>query len=245
MESYLSNRWQYVKLNSNSSDLERIDIGIPQGSILGPLLFLLYINDLPNASNFFVKLFADDTFLSLSSQNFNQLKKKVNNEIKKIFTWLTANKLSLNIKKSKFMIISKRKGIDFNSFKLKINGVKLDRCSSYKYLGLFIDDGLTWKSHVKHICQKLSRTCGIISKIRHCVDMKTRKMIYYALGYSYLRYGNIIWGNASKSVLKLLMITQNRILPIMTFNELGAEISILVQNRKKKILKVPKTASNE
>ena len=83
IESYLSNRWQYVKINSNSSDLERIDIGIPQGSILGPLLFLIYINDLPNASNFFVKLFADDTFLSLSCQNFKGLQKKTNSEIKK------------------------------------------------------------------------------------------------------------------------------------------------------------------
>ena len=221
IESYLSNRWQYVKLNDISSNLERINIGIPQGSILGPLLFLLYINDLPNASNFFVKLFADDIFLSLSSQNFNALKKKVNNEIKKIYTWLTANKLTLNIKKSKFMIISKRKGINKNLFKVKINSVPLERCSSYKYLGLFIDEGLTWKNHIKHVCQKLSKACGIISKIRHCVDIKTMKTIYYALGYSYLRYCNIVWGNASKSILKPLLTTQNRILRIMTFAPFG------------------------
>ena len=192
MESYLSNRWQYVKLNGKSSDSVCIDIGIPQGSILGPLLFLLYINDLPNESNFLVKLFADDTFLSLSSQNLNQLKKKTNYEIKKIFNWLVANRLTLNIKKSQFMIISKRKGIIKNSFRLKINGVSLERCSSYKYLGLFIDEELTWKNHVKHVCQKISKACGIISKIRHCVDLKTMKIIYYALAYSYLRYCNIV-----------------------------------------------------
>ena len=151
----------------------------------------------------------------------NQLKKKTNNEIKKIFNWLVANKLTLNIKKSQFMIISKRKGVNKNSFKLKINGVSLERCSSYKYLGLFIDEGLTWKNHIKHVCQKLSKACGIISKIRHCVNMKTMKTIYYALGYSYLRYCNIVWGNASKSTLKPLVVQQNRILRIMTFAPFG------------------------
>ena len=220
-ESYLSNRWQYVKLNGNSSNLAPIDIGIPQGSILGPLLFLLYINDLPNASNFFVKLFADDTFLSLSSQNFNELKKKANFEIKKVHNWLIANKLTLNIKKSKFMIISKRKGVNKNSFKLKINGKAIERCTSYKYLGLFIDDELTWKNHIKHVCQKLSKACGIISKIRHCVDIKTLKIVYYALGYSYLRYCNIVWGNTTKNILKPLVVLQNRILRIMAFAPFG------------------------
>ena len=220
IESYLSNRWQYVKINGKSSELNCLNVGIPQGSILGPLLFLIYINDLPNASNFFVKLFADDTFLSLSCQNFKELEKKTNYEIKKIYNWLKANKLTLNITKSKFMIISKRKGVNTN-FKLKINGLRLERCSSYKYLGLFIDEGLTWKNHVKHICQKMSKVCGIISKIRHCVNMKTLKIVYYALGYSYLRYCNIVWGSASKNILKPLVALQNRILRIMTFAPFG------------------------
>ena len=119
------------------------------------------------------------------------------------------------------MIISKRKGVNINSFKLKINGVALERCSAYKYLGLWIDEGLTWKTHVKHVCQKLSKACGIVSKIRHCVDINTMKIVYYALGYSYLRYCNIVWGNASKSTSKPLMALQNRILRIMTFAPFG------------------------
>ena len=220
LESYLSNRRQYVKINDKSSDLVCIDIGIPQGSILGPLLFLIYINDLPNASKFFIKLFADDTFLSLSDKNFNNLQKKTNSEIRKIYNWLTANKLTLNIGKSKFMIISKRKGVNRN-FRLKINGLALERCSSYKYLGLYIDENLTWKNHIKHVCQKVSKICGIISKLRHCVNIHLLKTVYYALGYSYLRYCNIVWGNASKHILKPLITLQNRILRIMTFAPFG------------------------
>ena len=155
-ESYLSNRWQYVKILNQESDLRLIDIGVPQGSILGPLLFLLYINDLPNATDCFVKLFADDTFLSLSCQKKADLQKKANIEIENIRKWLFANKLTLNVDKSKFMIISRRRDAN-HSFSLKINGEAVGRCSTYKYLGLIIDDKLDWKSHVNYICKKVSK----------------------------------------------------------------------------------------
>ena len=220
LQSYLSNRRQYVKLCSRKSNLLTIDIGIPQGSILGPLLFLIYINDLPNASNFFVKLFADDTFLSLSDSNLKNLKVCTNAELKKIYTWLGANKLTLNIAKSKFMIITNKR-VSTKNFYLKINRTALERCSSYKYLGLFFDKDLNWNTHVNYLCKKLSKTCGIISKLRHCIDIETLKIVYYSLGYSYLRYGNIVWGNAAESVLEPLKTLQRRIIKIMTFAPFG------------------------
>ena len=220
--SYLSNRWQYVKINDTKSEMKPIDIGIPQGSILGPLLFLLYINDLPNASDFFVKLFADDTVLSLSCQNLKELNKKTSVELDKIYKWLVANRLTLNVAKSKFMIITGKKAQNRKfKFKLKINGVSLERCSSYKYLGLHFDENLNWKTHVEYVCKKISKMCGIISKLRHCVDIETLKTVYYALGYSYLRYGNIVWGNAVETTLKPLVNLQNRIIKIMTFAPFG------------------------
>ena len=113
-QSYLCNRWQYVKLNGFKSELKPIDIGIPQGSILGPLLFLLYINDIPNASDFFIKLFADDTVLSLSCENLKNLNKKTSVELDKIYKWLVANKLTLNVVKSKFMIITGKRGHNYD-----------------------------------------------------------------------------------------------------------------------------------
>ena len=235
--SYLSNRKQYVKLCDNKSKLNTVDIGIPQGSILGPLLFLIYINDLPNASNFFVKLFADDTFLSLSGPNLKQLNTRTNIELQNIYRWLRANKLTLNIAKSKFMIITNKRDSKRN-FKLKINRTPLESCSSYKYLGIYFDKDLDWKTHVNYVCTKLSKSCGIISKLRHCVDINTLKTVYYSLGYSYLRYGNIVWGNAAQSVLEPLVTLQNRIIKIMTFAPFG-RVDLEPVYRDLKILGLP------
>ena len=109
-ESYLDQRSQFVKIGNIQSNLHDICFGVPQGSILGPLLFLIYINDLPEASNFFIKLYADDTFLCLQNENIKQLETEVNVELEKVHKWLVSNRLTLNMDKSKFMIISKKRG---------------------------------------------------------------------------------------------------------------------------------------
>ena len=106
LESYLSNRSQYVKLNNTKSALIDILFGVPQGSILGPLLFLIFINDLPEATKLYVKLFADDTFLCAQDNDYTSLENYVNAELEKVFVWLASNKLTLNISKSKYMIVS-------------------------------------------------------------------------------------------------------------------------------------------
>ena len=158
-ESYLNERKQFVEVNGVSSSLEIIKYGVPQGSILGPLLFLIFINDLPEATNFYVKLFADDTFLCAQNTNFNELESDVNLEIQKVHKWLESNKLTLNISKSQFMIISNSKNIPRN-FSVSINEESLTRCRSYKYLGVIFDENLNWNEHVKYVCQKVSKACG-------------------------------------------------------------------------------------
>ena len=150
-QSYLSSRSQFVKVNDVESSLMHIEFGVPQGSILGPLLFLIYINDLPEATNFFIKLFADDTFLCSQNHNILRLENEVNGELHKVFIWLASNKLTLNIGKSKFMFFSNKKKIK-HELSIKINEKKLEKCDSYKYLGVIFDKNLSWQPHVEYIC---------------------------------------------------------------------------------------------
>ena len=217
MSSYLSNRQHLVKIQNSDSTFLTLETGVPQGSVLGPLLFLIFINDLPHNTNFTVKLFADDTSLSLDSDNYYDLQKNVNNEILKVYQWLCKNKLTLNIKKSKFMIVSnKRSPADLN-FQVKVKNINLEKCSSYKYLGVHIDENLKWKTHIDYICEKVSKVCGMFAKLRHCIDFDMLKIVYHALVASHLQYCNLAWGNADEEVLKPLQVLQNRIIRIMTF----------------------------
>ena len=176
-ESYLSDRYQYVKVNGTKSSLLPILFGVPQGSILGPLLFLIFINDLPDATSLYVKLFADDTFLCAQNSNFALLESEVNSELNKVADWLLSNKLTLNIEESKYMIISRKHHIP--SLSIDIKTTLLEQCDSYKYLGIFIDKDLNWKTHIQYVTKKVLKACGAMAKLRHCVCIDTLKNVYY------------------------------------------------------------------
>ena len=169
-KSYLTSRLQFVKLpNGIKSSSTKVEFGVPQGSILGPLLFLLFINDLPCATNLYIKLFADDTFLCTQNEDFSLLQNEVNAELEKVFIWLASNKLTLNMKKSKFMIVTKH---NIPELCVKINDHLLERCQTYKYLGVVIDDKLKWDAHVKHITPKISKACGALARLKNCTSME-------------------------------------------------------------------------
>ncbi len=165
-------------------------------------------------------MYADDTFLCLQNQDTNILQEEVNRELLKVYQWLKANHLTLNISKSKFMIITKKKVVR-TTFRVAINESDLQQCDEYKYLGVYFDKDLNWKCHIEHVCKKISKSCGSLTKLRNCVDINILRDVYHALIHSYLRYGIIVWGNASQTSLRKVQSIINRAIRIMSFSPLG------------------------
>ena len=232
--SYLNNRKQYVDLNNVASSHKTIKCGIPQGSILGPLLFILYINDISNSSNLlkFI-LFADDTNVFYSGKDIDVAKNILHLEMEKVTDWLISNKLSINLKKTNYIIFKPRqKKNNYDQFSLYIRNTLIERKSSTKFLGVIIDENLNWKEHIHAVASKISKSIGVISKSRFYVTEKTLFMLYYALVYPYLYYGNIIWGSTYQTNLYRLKILQKRIIRIITNSRYDAHTSRLFSQYK-------------
>ena len=218
-ESYLTDRKQYVFYNGTSSETKSISCGVPQGSVLGPLLFLIYINDLPNISdklNFF--LFADDTNIYYESDNLLELEKTVNKELKKLCLWLNVNRLALNVGKTNFVIFRANKPLTHN-VTLIMNKKALDQKDNVKYLGVLIDEHLRWNYHISNISKKISRGVGILGKLRNFMDTDLLKTIYYCLVYSHLSYGVHAWGSACKTETEKIVVLLKKAARIMTGNQ--------------------------
>ena len=211
IQSYLENRAQFVQINNHVSMNKTIMSGVPQGSVLGPTLFLVYVNDIQNVTNFEVRLFADDTLLYLSDKDSQTLEKNVNAELSKVQQWLDVNKLSLNISKTKYMILSpqfKEKHI----YQIKLKENLLSKTENHKYLGVIIDENLSWKPHIMTITSKLSKLSGLLYKLRPFVNKQILMQVYYTLIYPNLLYGITCWGSCSKTASQPIQIIQNRIL---------------------------------
>ena len=204
-----------------------VSCGVPQGLVLGPILFLLYVNDLPNVSKFKTTLFADDTNLHTSHSDISLLQMEVSQEINKVDKWLRKNKLNLNYNKSSYMIIGNHLGAR-NSFNLLIiNSNIIPQSNTVKYLGVILDNKLTWQPHIDNTSKKLSKCCSIVFKLRHYVPLSTLKVLYYGMFNSVLQYSLINWGRASLCHVQKIKILQNCFLRASLFQKRRCPLNVI------------------
>jgi hypothetical protein len=210
--SYLLDRRQFVEIDGYQSKSDLIKTGVPQGSILGPLLFIIYINDIIHSSSLFnFIMYADDTTLvtsitpeMISNMGLNTIGRMINIELNKLMDWIHINKLSLNTSKTKCMIFHTRQR-RLNNFipKLSISGELIEHVSTFNFLGLTLDEHLTWNEHVNKISNKISREIGVLNKLKNYLPLSIMKLIYNSLIQSHLNYCNLIWGFNNDRIFKL------------------------------------------
>ena len=202
IESYLTNRTQYVNIDSHTSSCLPVWCGVPQGSILGPLLFLIYINDISASTTENILSFADDTTIFLSDKDPEHLFHRANISLSAIFNWFRANKLSLNATKTQYMVIQPHnRKQNISAYNLKIDDVVLTKANSCKFLGIIIDESLSWKPQLSSINSKISRAIFAIKQVKFTLPLDSLRTLYYALIHPHLIYGLLAWGNANLNLL--------------------------------------------
>ena len=227
LKSYLSERKQFVSIQGYDSELKSVTCGVPQGSSLGPLLFLIYINDFrvclsqTNSGHF-----ADDTFIIYNSKKLKTIETVINTELKNVLKWLRLNKLSLNVKKTELIFFhSPYHKVDYDKIFINFNGTRLQAVDFVKYLGMCIDKHLNWDHHIDELSKKLSKVNGILSKLRYNTSLNTCMQVYHALFYSHLIYNCNVWGLTSQINIQKIEILQKKCLRIMTFSPLNSHTS--------------------
>ena len=191
---YLTDRKQYVVINKNYSSMLTVKCGVPQGSVLGPLLFILYVNDLQSATSLKLIMFADDTNIFATGTDLPKLTNTINDELTTINHWFSANLLSLNLQKSNYMIFGNRKKYDAG-YEISINNVKLPCVHETKFLGVIINDRLKWNNHIDMIETKISKVVGILRRASYVLALDSLKLLYHTLLEPYLTYCCIVWAS--------------------------------------------------
>jgi hypothetical protein len=219
--SYLEERLQYVSVNNTKSTKQTVRCGVPQGSVLGPSLFILYVNDMCKASNILKAiLFADDSNLFLYGHNIKDMCDVVSNELNYLNQWFAVNKLSLNVSKTNFMIFSKT---NINEdYTVSINKVNIKRVYMTKFLGVNIDSQLNWASHINLVKTKISKNVSIMYKLKYILNNSALYSLYCTLILPFLNYCNETWGNNYYVKLQPLITIQKKAMRIIEKSEYRA-----------------------
>ena len=211
-QSYLGNRKQRVSCGVELSEELPVIYGVPQGSILGPLLFIVYINDLPNSLKFsYASLYADDTVIYCYGTDTQDIKEKLNEDLLAIANWLNANKLTLNLDKTKCMLIGSTRKIANLSLTVSILNHEIDSVNSFKYLGIMISSDFTWSDHIDYIAKKINQRLGLLRRIKHLLPFKSRLLFFNSLVLPLFDYADVVWGDKNNATLMgNLQILQNK-----------------------------------
>ena len=211
-KSYLCNRSQAVHVNSFLSDFKTYNTGIPQGSILGPLLFIIFVNCLPDVVTCKTVMYADDTSLMCKAKDVNELKVKLESNLKAVANWFKANKLTLNTDKTKFMVFGTNHMIDqYNDITLSFDDKLIEKVSVFKYLGIKFDSNMSWSSHIDYLSGNISKRIGIVKRIKHFIPQETLIMLSNALVIPHFDYASSVWSNCSANDQNNLQVLHNRL----------------------------------
>ena len=219
--SYLSDRQQYVEIDSCTSNLLPITHGVPQGSILGPILFLIYINDIASATHEKILTFADDTTIYISDKDPQQLTRKGNMALNKLYLWFCANKLSLNTNKTKYIVIRPHNKLFPENLPLHINSELIEKISktsnehSVKFLGILLDEHLSWKAHINYINRKITHAIFSLNQVKNFLPHQTMRNLYYSIVHPHMLYGILAWGNANSTTIRKTILLQKRAIRVI------------------------------
>ena len=211
MESYLCNRQQFVTVNGSDSKMESIKYGVPQGSILGPLLFIIYINDIPEIAKYaqFI-LYADDANIILTANTIEEINDLLLKLTDNLLKWVNYNGLALNLKKTHYMIFSRtNRQIDLPK-QLVISNIPIYRKQESRFLGVIIDESLNWSRHIKTVVSKMSRYIGVMYKIKKFLPLSARLQVYRSFVQSHINYCSLVWGFSCRSNIEALFSRQKK-----------------------------------